>query len=341
MPSRDSPRLGADRHRRRLPRPVERSADDARVAEVVAHQPLDPLPRLGAGIAQQLAPSAPASRGSARSGCAAPRDAASIARAAGSPRPRRGAPGRRGPGRSSSGSVSIAIVRVGREIAKRAGRFLHVGLELVQRVVEARVALVDQALAARRGCTRACRRRERPRREAIEQRSRRRRRPRVEQRQQELGVVGFEPREVVQLANLMADRRSQVPQRMQEWRGRVPPPRPDGRRTAGGDRRPSAGRDGAGRSRRARRRRSHRRRRARPRTAVEEDRRRNRRTAEAPRARPRRARPPPTAPRGRFQRLTATSPSAAMRRAQAATSCPSGRRRRRARSSGRRRSPRR
>ena len=52
--------------------------------------------------------------------------------------------------------------------------------------------------------------------EAVEQRSHASDRPRVEQRQQELGVVGLETIEVVQLANLMADDDAEVPERIEE-----------------------------------------------------------------------------------------------------------------------------
>ena len=52
--------------------------------------------------------------------------------------------------------------------------------------------------------------------EAIEERARAGDRPRIEQRQQELGVVGLQPIEVVQLAHLMADDHAEVPQRVEE-----------------------------------------------------------------------------------------------------------------------------
>ena len=74
----------------------------------------------------------------------ASRGAGSSGPAAGSPRPRRAARGPPGRGASSAGSVSAAISRDRRQVAQRAGRILDVRLELIERVVELRVALVDQ-----------------------------------------------------------------------------------------------------------------------------------------------------------------------------------------------------
>ena len=90
------------------------------------------------------------------------------------------------------------------QVAQRAGRVLHVRLELVERVVEARVPLVDQR---RQGLEnpRMRRRRADPRDDALEQRAVAGDGARIEQRQQELGVVDFELGEIVDLANLMAD----------------------------------------------------------------------------------------------------------------------------------------
>gem|GEM_PF-805861 len=43
-----------DRHRSSLPRPFQRSTDDARVTEIIAHQSLDALTRFGTRIAEQV-----------------------------------------------------------------------------------------------------------------------------------------------------------------------------------------------------------------------------------------------------------------------------------------------
>ena len=90
------------------------------------------------------------------------------------------------------------------QIAQGAGRVLHVRLELVEGVVEARVPLVDQR---RQGLQnpRMRRRRAHPCDDALEQRHVAGDGARIEQREQELGVVDFELGEVVDLANLMAD----------------------------------------------------------------------------------------------------------------------------------------
>ncbi len=53
-------------------------------------------------------------------------------------------------------------------------------------------------------------------REAIEERPRAGQRPRVDERQQELGIVGLELLELAQLAHLVSDDHADVPQRVQE-----------------------------------------------------------------------------------------------------------------------------
>jgi hypothetical protein len=103
----------------------------------------------------------------------------------------------------------------GPQIAKRAGRVLDVGFDLVERVVEARVPLVDEALQCVEN-TRVGGRRMDPGGDAIEQRRVSRDGASVEQGEQKLGVVDFEPREIVHLADLVPDREAQVPQRMQD-----------------------------------------------------------------------------------------------------------------------------
>ncbi len=54
MPSRDSPRLGPTGTGAVRRAHSSGAADDAGVAEVVAHQALDPLPRLGAWVAETI-----------------------------------------------------------------------------------------------------------------------------------------------------------------------------------------------------------------------------------------------------------------------------------------------
>ena len=101
------------------------------------------------------------------------------------------------------------------QIAQTAGRLLDVRLELVERVVEARVPLDD----------------ERPERierppahprelggpgELIEQRRIARDNPGVGQRQQEFGIVLGQARPFVDLAHVMADRQAQIPNRVEK-----------------------------------------------------------------------------------------------------------------------------
>ena len=101
------------------------------------------------------------------------------------------------------------------EIAKRAGRVLHVGLELIQRVVEFRVALLDQR-EQRAQDERVRARLVEDRAEPLEHRARARHRPRVEQRQQELGVVGLELLKILDVADLVADHDAEIPERVQK-----------------------------------------------------------------------------------------------------------------------------
>ena len=90
------------------------------------------------------------------------------------------------------------------QVAEGARGVLHVGLELVEGVVEARVPLVDQR---RQGLQnpRMRRRRAHPCDDALEQRDVAGDGAGIEQREQELGVVDFQLGEVVDLANLLAD----------------------------------------------------------------------------------------------------------------------------------------
>jgi hypothetical protein len=86
---------------------------------------------------------------------------------------------------------------------------------LIQRVVESGVALIDelqerlQDVGMRGRCVKEHA-------EPIEQRACASDRPCIEQRQQELGVVGLETSEVVQFTHLMADDHTKVPQRIEE-----------------------------------------------------------------------------------------------------------------------------
>ena len=123
---------------------LKRARDDPRVAEVVAHQPLDALLRKRARVPEDVGGLFLQRVAELVRGCAcvsrcrierirSRKSSASSSRARSS-----------GPRRRSDGSVSAAIQRDRRQVAQRAGRFLDVRLELIERRVEQRVALVDE-----------------------------------------------------------------------------------------------------------------------------------------------------------------------------------------------------
>ena len=190
------------------------AAHDPRVPEVVAHQPLDALPRLVARIAEHV-------RGALLQLVAEHvlialrlevQDRADAQqKVLGVVEPTR------------VGGTALQQQRIGQhrdrprrhQIAKRARRLLHVGLELIQRLVESRVPLLDQReqrlknVGVRRG-------RVEHRREPVEERARAANEPGIEQRQQEFRVVRLEIREFVELAHLVTDHHPEIPERMQK-----------------------------------------------------------------------------------------------------------------------------
>ncbi len=209
-----SHQVRADRTWRDLARPFERSADDPGVAEVVAHQPLDPLLRLRAGIAEQLRRLFLQFVG---------QDVLIAVALEMHDRPdaeeevlRLVQARRVGRAMAEQRRVGEPRDRADREqIPQRAGRVLRVRLELIEGAVELRVPLVDERLqqledgGVRLGPV------ERGEESAVE--------PgiahdaaRVEQREQELWIVGFEPREVAELAHLMPDDERQIPERVEK-----------------------------------------------------------------------------------------------------------------------------
>ena len=103
----------------------------------------------------------------------------------------------------------------GEQIPQRAGRVLGVRLELIERAVELPVPLVDERLqqledgGVRLGPVKR-------RQEATVESGIAHDAAGVEQREQELGIVGFEPREVAKLAHLMPDDERQVPERVEK-----------------------------------------------------------------------------------------------------------------------------
>src|SRR5204862_6312018 len=88
------------------------------------------------------------------------------------------------------------------------------GLELIERRVEARVAVVDQ-LQQRAQDERVRGRLVKHGAEALEHGADAGDRPRIEQRQQELGIVGLELLEILDGAHLMTDDDAEIPERVE------------------------------------------------------------------------------------------------------------------------------
>ena len=205
--------IGRHRHRRGLPHPLERAADGARVTEVVAHQPLHLMARL-AGVSHQT-------RGmflglvvqhvlvalvlGVQDRAQAQQEFLRLVETGAIRRP---AIDQRRIGQRGDGAR-------GPEVAQRAGGVLDVRLQLVEGVVETRMPVVNQALQ-RVEDSRVSRRRADAGGDPFEQRPVAGDGARIEEGEKKLGVVDFELGEVVQLPNLMADRKVQVPQRMQD-----------------------------------------------------------------------------------------------------------------------------
>ena len=103
-----------------------------------------------------------------------------------------------------------------REIAQAARRVLDVGLELIERGIERRVPLVGQRqqrvdqMRVERGPAKR-------RGEAIEEIAIARDRTGVEQREEKLRIVRLDMREVLQLADLVPDHESEIPQRLEKF----------------------------------------------------------------------------------------------------------------------------
>ena len=146
----------ADRRRREVPDPLQRAARRPGVAEIVAHQPLDLLLRLGAGVSERL-------------GRLLLKLVAEHVLVAS---------GHQVQHRADAEQIILRFLetrrldrttgqerRIGQarnrprrpQVAQRARRFLHVRLELIQRVVEARVPRVDERRRATPRCARASR----------------------------------------------------------------------------------------------------------------------------------------------------------------------------------------
>ena len=184
------------------------------MAEVVAHQLLDALPRLGARIAKHLGGAL--LQLVAQHVLVAP--ALEVQRRAHAQQEILRIVEPRGVRRAAAQQQRIGEQRNRArrgQVAQRARRFLHVGFELVQRRVELRVALVDQREQraqderVRLGLVKH-------RAEPLEHRARARDRTRVEQRQQELRIVGLEPLKILDVAHLVTDDDAEIPQRVEK-----------------------------------------------------------------------------------------------------------------------------
>ena len=208
------PEIGADRDRSRPACPLERPAHGARVPEVIAHQPLDALLRLRAGIPEDVGGLLlelvaehvlVAARFEMQDRTHAQEEVLGVFESAGV--------GRAAPQQQRIGERRDGARR--HHVAQRTGRLLHVGLELIQRRVELRVPLRDQ-LQQRPHDVGMRRRPVKHRPEPVEQLRGARDQTRIEQRQQELGVVGLEVGKLVQLPHLVADDDAEVPERVEK-----------------------------------------------------------------------------------------------------------------------------
>ena len=143
MPSRDTPRFGPTGTGAPFLAHDQRAVGGPRMPEVVAHETFDPLARLGAGISQQiggpllhlvaedvLIPS----RIQVQRRTHAQQEVLSLIDPCRIGRPT--------PQQQWIGQHRNRARR--RQIAKRTGRLLDIGLELIQRRVEARVPRIDQ-----------------------------------------------------------------------------------------------------------------------------------------------------------------------------------------------------
>jgi hypothetical protein len=206
--------VGSDGRRRRLPDPAQRARDDPRVPEVVAHQPFDALLRkrprvpedVGGLFLQRVAELVRVplrleveNRADAQQeilGLVQPREVLGPA-----PEERR------------IGQRRDPADR--RQVAQRAGRVLDVRLELIERRVEERVALVDERVQRADDVRVGAGVVERGFEAAVEPEVARDR-PRVDQCHEELGVVHLEAGELVDLPDLVAHHEAEIPERVQD-----------------------------------------------------------------------------------------------------------------------------
>src|SRR5688572_28978274 len=103
----------------------------------------------------------------------------------------------------------------GHEVAERSRSLLYVGLELIERRIEPGMPLVDQRKQRLEDVGVGAGSVEHDT-QPLKQVRGTSHKPRIEQREQKLGIVGFELREFVQLAYLVSDHDADIPERVQK-----------------------------------------------------------------------------------------------------------------------------
>ena len=206
--------IGTDGNGRRAARPRQGAGDAARVPEVIAHHALDALLRQRAGVAEQVRRSVLHRMGQhvvmtlrvqVQDGADAQQEILGVVE------PRRilgPLPQQCGIGQCGDGARRV-------DVAQRARRVLHVGLELIQRGVEAGVPLVHER-DERVNHPRVGSRRVEGGREPLEERAAAVDGPRVDEGEQKLGIVGLQALEVFDIAHLMAHHEPEIPEWMQQ-----------------------------------------------------------------------------------------------------------------------------
>ena len=209
-----SHQVATDRRRRSPEGPAQRPVNGARVPEVVTHEPLDALTRRGARVPEPL--------GSDFLQLVAQ----DVVMTSGFQMQHRAHAQEEFLGVFEDARTGASLCeerRVGqlgdglrtKQVAQRARRFLHIRLELIQRVVELRVTLRNETFEGfeRTGVgerkIRCCE-------ELVEQRGVANHRTRVSQCEQEFGVVGVEPGAFGHFAHVVADGEAEIPNRIEK-----------------------------------------------------------------------------------------------------------------------------
>ncbi len=206
--------IHADGRRRRLTRPVERAAHESRVPEIVAHEALDALLWLRAGVSEELRrlllqlvaeDVLVALSFQVHDGADAQQEVFRFVQP-------------RGIDRAAIEQSGIGEPRDGprcQKIAKRSRGVLDVGFQLVQRAVEVGVTRINQRLQGREDRRVRVRPVKRGRETRVDARVADDA-PRVQQGEREFRIVGLQPRKVSELADLVTDHELKIPQRMEK-----------------------------------------------------------------------------------------------------------------------------